>query len=102
MSAGLFDEVIHAPLRFRICAILDQAGEVAFATIRDALEISDAQCSKHLKVLADAGYVTQRREKAAGVSGRGTVWVKLTKQGRKAFRDHLAALRAIAENPFSA
>ena len=52
-----FDEVIHAPIRLRICGLLSASDSVRFDVLRDTLGISDATCSKHLKTLADAGYV---------------------------------------------
>ena len=87
------DPVIHPIQRLRICALLDPVTEEEFAALRDLLATSDSALSKQLSALADAGYVEQRR---AARSGRSRVWVRLTKPGRQAFRDHLAALRAIA------
>jgi DNA-binding MarR family transcriptional regulator len=87
-----FDETVHAPLRLRICAFLDAASEVEFATLRESLGVADSVLSKHLRTLADAGYVELRKP-----TGRGRVrtWVALTKQGRRAYTGHVAALRAL-------
>jgi DNA-binding MarR family transcriptional regulator len=90
-----FDEVIHAPNRLRICALLAAAGSVEFATIRDSLAVADSVTSKQLKILVDAGYVTI--SKRTGTGGRVKTWVSLTREGREAFRNHIAMLQQIAQ-----
>jgi len=93
MTEAHFDEVVHAPQRLRILAMLDAiSGDVEFATLRDALEVADSVVSKHLKVLVDAGYVTIRK---AATVGRQRTWVRLTARGREAYAAHVAALREI-------
>ena len=93
MTEAHFDEVVHAPQRLRILAMLDAiSGDVEFATLRDALEVADSVVSKHLKVLVDAGYVSIRK---AATIGRQRTWVRLTARGRDAYAAHVAALREI-------
>lgn len=84
---------IHPIPRLRICALLDPVTEEEFATLRDLLQTTDSALSKQLSALADAGYVAQRR---ATRGGKSRVWVHLTPSGRRAFHDHLAALKALA------
>ena len=77
-----FDPVIHEPMRLRICGILSTADEMQFAALRDTLDISDAACSKHLKVLVDCGYATV--EKRESDSSRHMVrWYALTSAGER-------------------
>lgn len=92
MSRAAFDELIHAPLRLQICAMLAPVQSLPFADIRDSLGISDSVLSKHLTTLAEAGYVEVSRVRANSRSRRQ---VTLTKPGRTALRGHLAALQAI-------
>ena len=87
------DPVVHPIPRLRICALLDPVAEEEFGALRDLLEVSDSALSKQLAVLVDAGYVEQRRAVRAG---RSRVWLRLTGPGRRAYRGHLAALRALA------
>lgn len=96
--AAEFHEVIHAPVRLRICGLLRQVDALEFSVIRDALELKDANLSKNLKVLADAELVQATKEPSPdrGDSRRLT-WVALTPAGHSALEAHLAALRAIAE-----
>jgi DNA-binding MarR family transcriptional regulator len=87
-----FDELIHAPVRLRICAALDRVREIEFGALVTLLDISKSALSKHVSALADAGYVTQRR---AVRNSRQRVWIQLTDTGRSAYRDHVAALQRI-------
>lgn len=93
MSEVAFDELIHAPLRLQICAMLSPMRWLPFSDIRDGLGISDSVLSKHLSALAGAGYVEVSRVR---VESRSRRQVALTKAGRTALRGHLAALQAIA------
>jgi DNA-binding MarR family transcriptional regulator len=91
-----FDHLIHAPIRLRICATLDPVREVEFGSLLTLLDISKSALSKHVSVLADAGYIAQRR---AVRDTRQRVWLRLTDTGRAAYRDHVAALHRIVGRP---
>jgi DNA-binding MarR family transcriptional regulator len=93
VSEAAFDELVHAPLRLQICAMLSPVRCLLFSDIRDSLEVSDSVLSKHLSALAGAGYVEVSRVRAESRSRRQ---VMLTKRGRAALHGHLAALQAIA------
>ena len=88
------DPLIHAPARLQVMTTLSAVSEAEFATLRAALEVSDSVLSKHLSALADTGYVRIRKGARAG---RRTTWVALTATGRKALRDHVAALRRLID-----
>ncbi|UGQ15677.1 transcriptional regulator [Yinghuangia sp. ASG 101] len=87
-----FNTTIHAPHRLRVCALLDSAAEAEFGVVQRQLGVSASVLSKHVTVLVDAGYVEQRK---AVRDTRQRVWLRLTAQGREAYRAHHAALRAI-------
>lgn len=91
-ESAAFDEIIHAPNRLQICALLVTADRAEFATIRDSLGVADSVVSKHLKVLAEAGYV--KLDKPQG-EGRVRTWASITKEGRAAFVGHVAELRRL-------
>jgi DNA-binding MarR family transcriptional regulator len=88
-----FDGVIHAPGRLQICALLSASDHVEFATLRDAIGVSDSVLSKHLKLLEEARYV---RPKKAASEGRQRTWLSLTDLGRDAFAAHVAELNRLA------
>jgi DNA-binding MarR family transcriptional regulator len=94
MMDGL-DEHVVAPARLKLMTTLSAVSQAEFATVRDALEVSDSVLSKHLAALEEAGYVRRRK----GVHrGRRTTWVALTARGRTALSAHVAALRALIAN----
>jgi len=93
-----FDEVVHSPVRLRIGGLLRRGAELEFGVLRDTLGITDANLSKNLRVLADAGYVGVRKESSPSrTDARRLTWVTLTPAGRRAVEAHLAALAQIAE-----
>jgi DNA-binding MarR family transcriptional regulator len=87
-----FDHLIHAPARLRICAALDHAREIEFATLMTLLGTSKSALSKHLSALTGAGYLTQRR---ATRDTRQRLWLRLTPTGRAAYHRHVTALHQI-------
>ncbi|WP_341952778.1 transcriptional regulator [Salinibacterium sp. TMP30] len=97
MDKVRFDDVIHAPLRLRISGLLRPVDKLDFAVLRNALDVSDATLSKHLKTLIGAGYVVSDK---ASTSDRGdarrVMWLSLSPAGRYAFDAHVRALQEIA------
>lgn len=93
MTEPRFDDVVHAPNRLQICAVLAAVDRAEFTTLRETLGVADSVLSKHLKVLVDAGYVVL--DKPTG-TGRVKTWGRLTAQGRSAFAGHVAELQRIA------
>jgi DNA-binding MarR family transcriptional regulator len=92
----LFDEVVHAPNRLQICAMLAAVDSVDFGTVRESLGVADSVVSKHVRVLQEAGYVAVRK---ATVGSRVRTSLSLTKRGRRAYDGHVAALRALVDVP---
>lgn len=88
-----FDAVLHPPARLQACAILATADEVEFATLREALAVSDSVLSKHLRALDEAGYVRLRK---ATSDGRVRTWAAFTARGRRAFEAHVIELQRLA------
>jgi DNA-binding MarR family transcriptional regulator len=94
-AAARFDEIVHAPNRLQICAILSAVSSADFATIRESLGVADSVLSKHARVLHEAGYVDVHKS-ASGSRVRTSL--SLTRAGRAAYDGHIAALRAIVSN----
>jgi DNA-binding MarR family transcriptional regulator len=89
------DPIIHAPIRLRLCSMLSVVESAEFSTLRDRLDVADSVLSKHISTLVDAGYATSRKE---SIGGRRTTWIALTRAGRAALRNHLAALQDLIDN----
>lgn len=90
----LLDDTIHQKVRLGILAVLAEADQADFGFLKGALDLSDGNLSRHLRVLEEAGYV--RIEK--GYEGRRPrTWVNATRPGRRAFAKHLAALQQLID-----
>ncbi len=90
-----FNDLIHSPVRLRICAALATATALEFTAIEEALELSTSALSKQLRILGEAGYVTLDKRKQP--FGRPRTWVSLTLQGRRAFKAHVTTLRRLLD-----
>lgn len=91
-AQAAFNEVIHAPQRLRISAMLSGAQRLEFRVLQDQLGLSKSALSKHLTLLVDAGYVRQER---ALQNSRNRLWLSLTPEGALAYSAHVLALRQI-------
>ncbi len=83
------DEHVVAPARLKLMTTLSAVSQAEFATVRDALEVSDSVLSKHLAALEEAGYV--RRRKGVRAARRGP-----TARGRTRQRARRRAAALIA------
>jgi DNA-binding MarR family transcriptional regulator len=90
---SMFDDVIHPRHRLQICAVLADVEMLDFATVRETVDISESSLSKHVKLLAEAGYVVVDKTRHGS---RTRTWLALTTAGRTAYTGHLAELRRIA------
>ncbi|MEU5845278.1 winged helix-turn-helix domain-containing protein [Saccharopolyspora shandongensis] len=80
------DPIFETGPRLALCALLQGAEWVDFATARDMLGVSDSAVSKHSRTLEDAGYLEVRK---GSVGRRPRTWFRLTRAGRVAIRGHL-------------
>ena len=94
-TAARFDEIVHAPNRLQICAILSAVTSADFATVREGLGVADSVLSKHVRVLHEAGYLEVHKSTCAS---RVRTSLSLTRAGRAAYDGHVAALGAIVSN----
>jgi DNA-binding MarR family transcriptional regulator len=86
------DDTVHQRVRLGILAVLHEAASADFSYIRDSLDLTDGNLSRHLAVLEDAGLVTVEKD----LSGkRPRTWVAATRAGRTALDAELRALRAL-------
>lgn len=88
------DDVIHQRVRLGILAVLVEADYADFTFLRDSLELTDGNLSRHLQVLEDAGLVTIEKR----FEGRKPrTWVRATKKGRSSLAQHLRTLKALID-----
>jgi DNA-binding MarR family transcriptional regulator len=92
------NETIHQPVRLRIMAALvtlEPNDEVDFTYLRDLLEVTDGNLGAHLRKLEEAGYITVNK---VFVERKPHTYISATAQGRKVFKEHVAALESILKN----
>ncbi len=86
------DDVVHQRVRLGVLAVTHEARRVEFGFLRTTLELTAGNLSQHLTVLEKAGLVTVEK----GYEGRrGRTWVQLTKAGRQALHEEIAALKPL-------
>jgi len=86
------DDVVHQRARLGILAILNETTKVDFGYLKDALELTDGNLSRHLTVLEEANLVDVEK----GYEGkRPRTWVKITKLGKKALAYEVEALKTL-------
>jgi DNA-binding MarR family transcriptional regulator len=89
------DAVIHQPARLRIMSALCGLAppeQVDFSFLKKKLALTDGNLGAHLITLEESGYVKVDK---TFVGRRPKTFLAVTKQGRRAFDAHVAALRAI-------
>lgn len=89
---GRRDALLDSGTRLAMCALLEGATWVEFATAREILEIADSSVSKNARTLEDAGYLEVSK---GAVGRRPRTWFRLTPAGRQALTAHLAWLERL-------
>ena len=86
------DDVVHQRVRLGILAVTHEARRVEFGFLRTTLELTAGNLSQHLTVLESAGLIAIEK----GYEGRrARTWIQLTKAGRRALNDEIAALKTL-------
>lgn len=90
--AATLDDIVHQPTRLGILTVLSGAGRADFVYIREILELTDGNLSRHLRVLADHDLVKIEK----GYEGnRPRTSVTITANGRKRLNKQVRAMRAL-------
>lgn len=86
------DDVVHQRHRLGILTIAAESKRVEFGYLKEALELTGGNLSRHLTVLVDAGLLDMEK----GYDGRRPkTWVSITRAGRAALAAEISALRAL-------
>jgi DNA-binding MarR family transcriptional regulator len=92
------NEIIHQSTRLRMMAALNSLGareSLEFNRLKAVLAISDGNMSTHLTTLEKAGYIQIAKDI---VGKKPRTQIGLTKEGRRAFQDHVTYLRSLLES----
>jgi DNA-binding MarR family transcriptional regulator len=88
------DDLVHQRHRLGILTIAAESKRVEFGYLREALDLTAGNLSRHLAVLVDAGLLDMEK----GYDGkRPRTWVGITPTGRRALAAEVAALRALVD-----
>lgn len=88
------NDVVHQRHRLGILTIAAESKRVEFGYLKDSLELTGGNLSRHLTVLVDAGLLDMEK----GYDGkRPKTWVSITRAGRTALAKEIAALRALID-----
>lgn len=90
--------IIHQPIRLKIMAALKALPEhemLEFVRLKTIVGATEGNLGAHITTLEEAGYVRVEKDFAGK---RPRTRVMLTKDGRRAFDDYVADLRAIIES----
>jgi DNA-binding MarR family transcriptional regulator len=93
------NETVHQRHRLGILTITAEAKRAEFGYLREVLELTAGNLSRHLTVLEEAGMV----EVEKGYAGRRPrTWVSITRAGRSALAAELDALAALVRHHVAA
>ena len=86
------DDVVHQRVRLGILTIAHEARRVEFGYLREQLDLTAGNLSKHLSVLEAAGLIDVEK----GYEGkRGRTWITLTPAGGKALAEEIERLKQL-------
>ncbi|TDC71685.1 transcriptional regulator [Actinomadura sp. GC306] len=84
------NDTVHHRTRLGIMTVLREIDRAEFGYLRDTLNLTDGNLSRHLRTLDEAGYIEIHK----GYHGRRPrTWLSLTPEGSRALAEELAALR---------
>ena len=93
------NEIIHQSMRLKIMAALNTLGSdepIEFTRLKAIVEATDGNLGAHLTTLENAGYIAVEKDFLAR---KPRTRVAMTPTGRRAFREHVAYLRDMLDNP---
>lgn len=90
--ASRLSDVVHQRTRLGILSVLIETRRADFGYLRDTLELTDGNLSRHLQVLSEAGLVVIEK---VFEGRRPRTWVAATPDGRTAFDEEIDALRSL-------
>jgi DNA-binding MarR family transcriptional regulator len=90
-TSGLND-VVHQKARLGILAVLAETERADFTYLKSMLDLTDGNLGRHIEVLAGSGLVHVEK----GYAGRRPrTWVTITRAGRHALAEEMAAIREL-------
>lgn len=94
MSLDDLNPILVPPKRLAALGAVAAGRRVEFSVLRELLSLSDSDLSKHLKVLADSGYLASGR---TGKAATRRTWLSITEQGQHALNAHVESLHQLVD-----
>lgn len=89
------DEIIHQTVRLKIMSALNALGDpLEFMQLKATVNATDGNLGSHLATLEKAGYVAVEKD---FIGKKPRTRVSITKDGRRAFAQHVAYLRDVLD-----
>lgn len=83
------NKIFDNRIRLGVMSVLMVNEEISFNDLKQLLEVTDGNLATHLVTLEDSGFIKVHK----GFIGRKTnTTYSITRQGEKAFSDHITAL----------
>jgi|SRR6185436_14625463 len=86
------DQEFESRVRLGIMSILAVNDKVEFKTFKELLDATDGNLASHLNALERVGYIQVKKQ---FIDRKPSTSYSATKQGKKAFEDHLKVLEAL-------
>lgn len=93
-----FDEVVHQKTRLGILTILSEVPKTDFNYLRETLNVTAGNLSSHISLLRRVGYVSIEK---VFEKNKPRTWVRITPEGRKAFKAELDSLKSLLKRTSS-
>lgn len=89
-----FDPHLLSRVRLGVISVLMTRRDATFPDLKALLDVTQGNLGTHLKRLEEAGYIAIRKH---FVDDRPTTTCRITAAGRRAFLEHVATLKRIAD-----
>lgn len=89
------DDLLLSKVRLGVVAALLNWDWVAFSELARSLDVSSGNLGAHVAKLVEAGYVDEEK---SFLNRRPLTRYRLTKRGRDAFAEHVAALQSLLKS----
>lgn len=86
----VFDILLHQPVRSKLMSQLINNEELPFRALKEHLDLTDGNLSSHLKKLEESNYIEINK---FFEGKRPKTVVKITDNGREAFKNYIAELK---------
>ena len=87
-----FNKAFESKVRLGVMSVLMVNEFVDFRTLKDLLNLSDGNMASHIKALEELNYISVNKQ---FIGKKPNTTYMATKDGKKAFHDHLNALEAL-------